>query len=247
MVIYLYHKRHLKTNLNYFGKTTGNPYTYKGSGVYWNNHLRKHGNEVETIAVWEFNNLDECSNFAIEFSKTHDIVKSTNWANLCVENGLDGGDKFTCMSPERKSEYSLKQSAAVLMQWKTRDRTLQSDTVSQIWANRDESSKFNISQKISNTLLLKTKEERAETLSKYRNTVAKRPTIVCTHCGFIGTNIANMNRYHFDRCLKNPNALPRKERPKLTCEHCNTTTDPGNFKKHHGDRCKLAINNNLVS
>jgi hypothetical protein len=93
------------------GRSSG-PAGDKGSGVYWNNHLRKHGNEVETIAVWEFNNLDECSNFAIEFSKTHDIVKSTNWANLCVENGLDGGDKFTFMDPIKLADVNKRKSLA---------------------------------------------------------------------------------------------------------------------------------------
>lgn len=219
MIIYLYHKRHLKTNLNYFGKTTGNPYTYKGSGVYWNNHLRKHGNEVETIAVWEFNNLDECSNFAIEFSKTHDIVKSTNWANLCVENGLDGGDKFTCMDPIKLSDVNKRKSLAHTEIWKTRDRKLQADITAAVWANRDESVKLTISEKISKTQLEKTPKQRAEirkkrqeTESKHspeqkadilrrrRETIAKRPLTICPHCNKVGKSLSNMKRYHLDNC-----------------------------------------------
>jgi hypothetical protein len=200
MVIYLYHKRHLKTNLNYFGKTTGNPYTYKGSGVYWNNHLRKHGNEVETIAVWEFNNLDECSNFAIEFSKTHDIVKSTNWANLCVENGLDGGDKFTCMDPIKLADVNKRKSLAHTEIWKTRDKNLQAVVTSSIWATRDQSIINTISNKISKTLLDKTPEQRAETLRRRRETESKRLPIVCPHCNKVGKSLSNMKRYHLDKC-----------------------------------------------
>lgn len=91
MITYLYHKQHNLTKLNYFGKTCNDPYTYYGSGTYWNAHLAKHGKDVVTVQVWEFSDLDECSKFATEFSIKHNIVESRNWANLRVENGLDGG------------------------------------------------------------------------------------------------------------------------------------------------------------
>lgn len=90
MITYLYHKRHRITGLNYFGKTIRDPYKYKGSGLYWKRHLTQHGNQVDTIQVWAFNNLEECKNFAIEFSVTHNIVESKDWANFVVENGIDG-------------------------------------------------------------------------------------------------------------------------------------------------------------
>ena len=90
MPIYLYHKRHVKTNLNYFGKTTRNPYTYNGSGVHWQRHLKKHGKDIKTIQVWKFDNLQECTVFALEFSIKNNIVESADWANLVLENGFDG-------------------------------------------------------------------------------------------------------------------------------------------------------------
>lgn len=54
MTIYLYVKRHAKTNLKYFGKTHAiDPFRYKGSGHYWLRHIRKHGaNYVKTNEVW---------------------------------------------------------------------------------------------------------------------------------------------------------------------------------------------------
>jgi hypothetical protein len=91
MTTYLYHKRHLKTNLNYFGKTINDPYKYTGSGMYWKAHLKKHGNKIETVQVWAFENLDECSTFALEFSAKHNIVESEDWANLIEEDGKGGG------------------------------------------------------------------------------------------------------------------------------------------------------------
>ena len=109
MIIYLYHKRHSITGLNYFGKTTTDPYSYSGSGKYWGSHLKVHGNNIETIQVWEFNDVEECSMFAIEFSLKNNIVESKEWANLKIENGKDGGNSPAAQTPEakRKRKQSL--------------------------------------------------------------------------------------------------------------------------------------------
>ena len=45
---YLYIKTHNITGLKYFGKTTGDPYTYFGSGTKWLNHLNVYGKDVTT-------------------------------------------------------------------------------------------------------------------------------------------------------------------------------------------------------
>ena len=51
---YLYIKQHSITGLKYFGKTTVDPYKYKGSGMHWLRHINKHGREhVETLWVSE--------------------------------------------------------------------------------------------------------------------------------------------------------------------------------------------------
>lgn len=90
-MIYLYVKQHSVTGLKYFGKTAKrDPYIYLGSGKYWQRHLKKHGKLVVTLSVWEFNNIKECEEFAIKFSKENDIVNSKEWANLREENGKDG-------------------------------------------------------------------------------------------------------------------------------------------------------------
>jgi hypothetical protein len=107
MITYLYHKRHKQTGLNYFGKTINDPYTYNGSGVYWTLHLKKHGFDVETIQVWQFSNQIECSNFAIDFSTKHNIVESTQWANLKIENGLDGGHTPNAYTTEARLKKVL--------------------------------------------------------------------------------------------------------------------------------------------
>lgn len=90
MTIYLYIKQHNITKLKYFGKTTRNPYTYKGSGIYWLRHLHKYGRNVSTLKVWKIERQEVCTRFALWFSKKFNIVDSTDWANLVEEAGIDG-------------------------------------------------------------------------------------------------------------------------------------------------------------
>jgi hypothetical protein len=91
MAIYLYIKQCSHCQLQYFGKTSRDPFKYKGSGVHWRNHLKKYNCSAKTLEVFKFESIEEASIFAIEFSLKNDIVKSKSWANSIVETALDGG------------------------------------------------------------------------------------------------------------------------------------------------------------
>ena len=102
---WLYIKQHNKTGLKYFGKTSGkNPKKYKGSGIRWNKHLKKYGNDVSTIWCELFINKEELIEFAINFSINNNIVNSKEWANLKIENGLDGNPKGILLSENHKKK-----------------------------------------------------------------------------------------------------------------------------------------------
>lgn len=89
---YLYIKTHNDTGLKYFGKTIGkNPNAYKGSGTRWLNHINYHGYNVTTEILGYYITEEECKQVALEFSKKNNIVESTDWANLELEDGLNGG------------------------------------------------------------------------------------------------------------------------------------------------------------
>ena len=104
-MIYLYIKTHNKTGLKYFGKTTKkDPYRYKGSGIYWKKHLKKHGNDISTEIIGQFESEEECKEFALEFSEKNNVVNSELWANLKEENGLDGSPKGVKFSEEHKEK-----------------------------------------------------------------------------------------------------------------------------------------------
>ena len=89
---WLYIKQHKVSGLKYFGKTTRDPIKYNGSGVYWKRHLITHGSEITTLWSQLFNNKESLIEYALNFSQENNIVDSSKWANLIIENGLDGGN-----------------------------------------------------------------------------------------------------------------------------------------------------------
>jgi hypothetical protein len=100
---WLYIKQHNITELKYFGKTTRkSPFGYKGSGSYWKNHLRVHGNDLSTTWCQLFESREELIEYATKFSIENNIVESTDWANLAIENGIDGA--FTGQVPWNKGK-----------------------------------------------------------------------------------------------------------------------------------------------
>lgn len=104
-IIYLYVKTHNITGLKYFGQTSAkDPYSYRGSGTYWKNHLTVHGYNVTTEIIGVFSDIEECKKVAVEFSITNRVTESEGWANLMIED-INGGFwllNSTCGSPESK-------------------------------------------------------------------------------------------------------------------------------------------------
>ena len=91
MPIYLYVKTHNKTGLKYLGKTISkDPIRYKGSGLYWRNHINKHGYDVTTEIIKECENQKDIKFWGEFYSNLWNIVESSGWANLKPESG-DGG------------------------------------------------------------------------------------------------------------------------------------------------------------
>lgn len=80
--------------LKYFGKSVQNDLNrYTGSGKRWLRHIKKHGKDkVKTLWISDWYYCPHAiQDYALNFSKAHNIVESEEWANLSVENGLSGG------------------------------------------------------------------------------------------------------------------------------------------------------------
>jgi hypothetical protein len=67
---------------------------YSGSGVSWKKLIKKYGKKnIKTLWIsdWYYT-AEEIQKVALHFSEENQIVQSKKWANLKIENGLDGGD-----------------------------------------------------------------------------------------------------------------------------------------------------------
>jgi hypothetical protein len=184
----LYIKQHSITGLKYFGKTTRDVHEYNGSGVYWTDHIKKHGKE-HIITIWisePYTDEDDIVEFALAFSKDNNIVESKEWANIIPENGLDGGgNKGISVSAETRQK--------------------QSD------ANKGKTHSAETKQKISD--VRKGKPKSTETRQKMsgarkgipsgKKGIPKGPQklVECPHCGLVG-GASSMTRWHFDNCKK---------------------------------------------
>src|ERR1017187_552327 len=91
MIYYLYVKTHNLTGLKYLGKTTYDPDIYKGSGLHWKRHIKKHGYDVSTEIIGMYNSKSVLKEMGLYYSKLWDIVEDKGWANLIEETGDDGG------------------------------------------------------------------------------------------------------------------------------------------------------------
>ncbi len=81
--------------MKYFGKhklCSTSVYEYQGSGTDWTNHLAKYGDDCLTyvLGIWDESD-PRLEAIALSFSVAHNIVESDKWANMKLENGLDGG------------------------------------------------------------------------------------------------------------------------------------------------------------
>lgn len=87
-MIYLYVKKHLDTGLKYLGKTKNkDPHRYKGSGVYWKQHLKKYGSNFSTEILFSSEDTNEIQKMGLYYSELWNIVENNEWANLIPETG----------------------------------------------------------------------------------------------------------------------------------------------------------------
>lgn len=104
MSIYLYVKTHNLTGLKYLGKTCQDPFKYMGSGKYWLSHLKRYGYDVKTDIIGVFSDNDELKAFSIKYSIENNIVESSEWANLKLEEGDGGAGPFNHTSNKKNAK-----------------------------------------------------------------------------------------------------------------------------------------------
>lgn len=89
----LYIKQCSHCHLKYFGKSSQKDlHNYRGSGIYWTKHLDRHNASSKHLWNSEWYYDTSIIRFAKKFSAINNIVESNEWANLRIEDGMDGGD-----------------------------------------------------------------------------------------------------------------------------------------------------------
>jgi hypothetical protein len=85
-------KKTYPTGLMYLCQTSlKDPYSYKGSGKRWLNHLRLHRPHIVTWVVCKCETLEDLRAAGLFYSKLWNVVESDDWANLREEDGMGGG------------------------------------------------------------------------------------------------------------------------------------------------------------
>jgi hypothetical protein len=189
----LYILQHSITGLKYFGKTTQDISKYKGSGVYWTSHIKKHGKE-HVVTLWvsdPYIDSDAIVEFALSFSEEHNIVKSKDWANIKPENGLDGGGATGPRGPYKKQRTpSGRRGPNGRRGIPTGLSPKKGKPSGQIPWNKGKTIGPNKSRGV------------PRGPNKGRGTPhGPQAKVTCPHCGKIG-GVGNMKRWHFDKCPK---------------------------------------------
>jgi hypothetical protein len=219
-IIYLYVKTHRDTGLKYLGKTSStDPYSYPGSGKYWQNHLKSHGDNCETTILKECRSNQEVKEWGIYYSNLWNVVESTEWANLKIEEGDGGrqsdevrkktGEKLKGRSPWNKGKTGVQTA------W---NKGLPSDEQPRFnkpgyWAGKSTWNKGKTGVQTAwnkglaselNPLTGRPRPERtpewSQRISEGNKGVKRpRPKVQCPHCGKVGDQ-SLMTRWHFDNC-----------------------------------------------
>lgn len=220
---YLYIKKHSKTGLLYFGKTTKkDPYAYLGSGTYWKSHIKKYGKEfVETIWVKLFTEEEYCKEYAINFSIENDIVKSKSWANQIIEDGIGLGSPGRVLSEETKEKIRKANSGRKYSDEINKKKSRKGPNNGMFGIKRfgKDSPHYGCSHS-------------KETKEHLSNMAKNREKIECPHCK-IFVDVQNSIRWHFDNCKNNPNTQIKI----LTCPHCGVSGS-NNMSRYHFNNCK---------
>jgi hypothetical protein len=214
MIYYLYKKTHRDTGLQYLGQTTQNPHEYKGSGVRWINHIKKHGYNVDTEILLETQNKENLSKMGIYYSELWNIVENKDWANLKPEIGDGGGAKWKLDTYAKRSLTMSKKTHEEKAESKAKEITSRSKKSSEekkqskvkrqnTWAKKTLAEMELINHKRQETFLAKSPEEK-ESMYKAKSNARKKI--------FDSMTDEEKSNYVKDRCCRPDTYTPERSK-----------------------------------
>lgn len=200
MCIYLYVKTHRITNLKYLGKTAANdPHKYPGSGVYWTNHLKKHGHDYTTEILRECYTKEEVKDWGLYYSKLWNIVESKEWANLKEECG-DGGHMGRTWTPDELNIFREKQRGKSKSSKGKKRRPLNNQhRINLKEARSKQIMKPRSAESKARTSLANKGKLKGRTAPNKGKIAGPQAIVMCPHCDKAGGERL-MKRWHFNNC-----------------------------------------------
>jgi hypothetical protein len=266
MIIYLYKKTHLVTGLKYLGKTTSkNPHAYRGSGIYWQSHIKKHGCICSTEILRECHTNEEAKIWGIYFSELWKVVESDDWANLKPEIGDGGFVKLSESSVKKRMTTRLKRygtlntntpnSIAKAIETRKRNGTLNTQTDEVVKKRQETMSKKGYkpvseetklkakATKIANGTWKKSSTPSQASIDKANETKRKNGTKKRTHDSIakqLATLKSNGGRRQTAESLEKAQETRIKNGTllKKQCPYCGKYASASPYTRHHGDNCK---------
>lgn len=184
-------KTHNITGLKYLCQTKRkNPFKYTGSGKYWKQHLAKHGENISTEIIGVYETKDQLKDAGCHYSDLYNIVESTEWANLRIEDG-NGGDSSKTdgyiqgMKDRRSYSGEGNPNFGKIGYWNEKPGSVKN----MHWFNNGEKEIFSLEAPIGFS--------------------EGRLLVKCPHCE-VKLDIVNIKNWHFDYCKHNPNKLIKK-------------------------------------
>lgn len=206
--MYLYVKTHNKTGLKYLGKTVSkDPYSYSGSGTVWLRHLDKHGYDYTTEILLETDNDEELKEQGVYYSNLWNVVESTEWANLIIEQG-DGGD--TSQSEGWQAYYSRRDYNGENNPFYGKTHTnetkaLLAEKASEQWkgVSKSKDQKRKIAEALTGQVFTEERKQKISLAMKGKAPYNKgKPAekFVCKYCDKEVGGAGNFKRWHGDNC-----------------------------------------------
>jgi hypothetical protein len=182
--VYLYLKTHNQTGLKYLGKTVKDPFKYKGSGVRWRNHLKKHGDDVSTEILFESTDMEKFKEVAIAISEKYDVENSEKFANLMIEQGQGGKNRGSFKKGKVGRKITEEEKSAL------------SESKRLYWERwREKNPNYKDKWKQNNRV----RKPKDEWIVVDNVSALNKTTLTCPHCGK-KNNVGNHNRWHGDNC-----------------------------------------------
>lgn len=202
-IYYLYVKTHRITGLKYLGKTKQDPYKYKGSGVYWTSHIKKHGYLVDTEIIAECDSNESIKTQGEYYSNLWNIVDSPLWANLKIESGdgggagIEGAKKIsTALSGRKRPEHSKILFGRKRPDQSARMKVCQNGSNNHMFGKK-QTNESNIKRRNKLKGIPRPDNSRPKELNPMFGVI--RPRLCCIHCKG-ETDDANFKRWHGESC-----------------------------------------------